>query len=212
MTPGRTLPGTSGRRHCRVLSMPHQPGPPADPPDNPPNTPAPPPASADPPRFPSCRRVEPWGSFADRWRAKREDNDRFVEAVNQANAALPGGSRLPDALARDWVASWADDLFVGVIPRHERLTPEQVATAVEDVAAVVEALRLVERQRWIAGAQRVWFYELPGDPGLGLFPTADEVRRYAILSESQDERDTRRVVEFIQSHGGRITLRDFQRS
>src|SRR5262249_44204384 len=101
-----------------------------------------------------------------------------VEAVERANAALPGGDRLPDALARDWLASWADDLFVGGIPRHDRLTPEQVGAAVEDVAAVADALRFVGRQRGGVGAQRVWFYELPGDPGLGLFPTVDEVKRY----------------------------------
>ena len=42
---------------------------------------------------------------------------------------------------------------------------------------------------------------------------AAEARRiYTILSESREERDARRIVEFIQSHGGRITLRNFQRS
>jgi hypothetical protein len=42
---------------------------------------------------------------------------------------------------------------------------------------------------------------------------AAEARRvYATLSESGEERDARRIVEFIQGQGGRITLRAFQRS
>jgi hypothetical protein len=42
---------------------------------------------------------------------------------------------------------------------------------------------------------------------------ANEARRiYAVLSETDDERDTRRRVEFIRSRGGAITARDLQRS
>ena len=42
---------------------------------------------------------------------------------------------------------------------------------------------------------------------------AGEVRRiYAVLGESDEERDTRRLTEFIRSHGGRITVRELQRS
>ena len=135
------------------------------------------PTPSSPPQFPSCSRIHPLNPFAARWRAKREDHDRFVEAINGVNARFPDW-RLPDALAGDWLASWVNDLFRGVIPRHDRLTPQEVAAAVEDVAALAEALRFVERQRWLAGVQRVWFYELPGDLGLGRFPTLDEVRRH----------------------------------
>jgi hypothetical protein len=42
---------------------------------------------------------------------------------------------------------------------------------------------------------------------------AHEARRiYAILSESEDERDTRRLVEFIRSRGGSMSGRDLQRA
>jgi hypothetical protein len=42
---------------------------------------------------------------------------------------------------------------------------------------------------------------------------AAEARRvYATLSESEDERATRRLVEWVQARGGRITTRDLQRS
>jgi hypothetical protein len=42
---------------------------------------------------------------------------------------------------------------------------------------------------------------------------AHEARRvYAILSESEQERDTRHLVEFVQARGGRITTRALQRS
>jgi hypothetical protein len=42
---------------------------------------------------------------------------------------------------------------------------------------------------------------------------AQETRRiYATLSESTEEREARRLVEFIQSRGGRITTRELQRS
>ena len=42
---------------------------------------------------------------------------------------------------------------------------------------------------------------------------ADEARRvYSMLSETDEQRDARRLVEFILSRGGRITTRDLQRS
>src|SRR5262249_33944134 len=42
---------------------------------------------------------------------------------------------------------------------------------------------------------------------------ADEARRiYATLTESAEDRDARRLVEFIRSRGGRVTARDLQRS
>jgi len=42
---------------------------------------------------------------------------------------------------------------------------------------------------------------------------ADEAKRiYVMLSESEDQRDTRRLVEFIQSRGGKITVKELQRS
>jgi DNA polymerase I-like protein with 3'-5' exonuclease and polymerase domains len=42
---------------------------------------------------------------------------------------------------------------------------------------------------------------------------AREARRiYSLLSESQDERDTRRLVEFIRARGGRISIRKLQKS
>lgn len=42
---------------------------------------------------------------------------------------------------------------------------------------------------------------------------ADEARRiYATLTESIEERDHRRLVDFIRSHGGRITVKQLQRS
>jgi DNA polymerase I-like protein with 3'-5' exonuclease and polymerase domains len=42
---------------------------------------------------------------------------------------------------------------------------------------------------------------------------AGEARRiYALLSESHEERDARRLVEFIRSRGGRITVKQLQRS
>ncbi len=129
-------------------------------------------------RFPSHFRLQPLSPFSERWRTKREDHDRFGEAVSHANAMLPSGWRLPDALTGDWLASWVNDLFIGVIPKHDRLAPSEVASAVEDVAALVEAIRFMERQGWFARAQRVWFYELPGDPGLHDFPTVDAIRRY----------------------------------
>jgi hypothetical protein len=134
--------------------------------------------STEGPRFPSHVRLQPLSPFLERWRTKREDHDQFVEAVNRANATLPGGWRLPDALAADWLASWVDDLFLGVIPKHDRLAPSEVAAAVDDIAALVEAFRFVERQGWLARAQRIWFYELPGDPGFQNFPMVDEIKRY----------------------------------
>src|SRR5262249_28619581 len=42
---------------------------------------------------------------------------------------------------------------------------------------------------------------------------AHEVRRvYSILRESEEDRDARRLVEFIQARGGRVTARELQRS
>jgi DNA polymerase I-like protein with 3'-5' exonuclease and polymerase domains len=42
---------------------------------------------------------------------------------------------------------------------------------------------------------------------------ANEVRRiYATLTESNEERDTRRLVEFVQARGGRLTVKELQRS
>src|SRR5262249_49649457 len=37
-------------------------------------------------------------------------------------------------------------------------------------------------------------------------------RIYAILSETTEEQDTRRLVEFIRARGGRITVKELQRS
>lgn len=160
-------------------------GPAAGPPPAHPPTPP----GAEPPRFPSCHRTDPIASFADRWRAKRADHDRFVEAVNGANARLPPAYRLPDALAADWLATWTNDLFLGVLPQHDRLTPAQVVATIEDVAAVAEALRFSARRPWVAAARRAWFYELATDPRLGMFPTAADIARH------RPELDPRRGLE-----------------
>ncbi|AWM37123.1 hypothetical protein GobsT_49530 [Gemmata obscuriglobus] len=120
---------------------------------------------------------------------KREDYDQFVATVNQANAALPGGMRFPDALIADWMASWVDDLFIGIVPQHDRLAPHEVMSAIEDIVALLEALRFTERRAGWSGAERVWFYELPYDPGLGTFPTVEWVAQYC------PECDPRRGLE-----------------
>jgi hypothetical protein len=41
---------------------------------------------------------------------------------------------------------------------------------------------------------------------------AEAVRVYAMLRESQEERETRRLVEWIAEHGGRVTVRQLQKS
>jgi len=41
---------------------------------------------------------------------------------------------------------------------------------------------------------------------------AEAVRIYAVLRESQEERDVRKLVEWITSQGGRVTVRQMQRS
>lgn len=129
--------------------------------------------------FPNCCRARTLSNFAKRWAAKREDHDRFNFAVEFANTnLLRHGSRLPDDLVADWLAKWADDLFIGLIPKHDQLNQEEVAGAVNDVAAVVEALRFVEVRAWIARARRFWLYELAKDPGLGFFPTVKEVQQH----------------------------------
>ena len=149
--------------------------------DTPPHTPtnnAPNPEVSAPPAFPSHARLDPLLPFAARWREKREDHDRFVEAVNRANERLPAGFRLPDVLIADWLASWADDLFIGVLPGHDRLTPEEVAGSMEDIAAIVEAVQFVERYPGLATAERLWFYELKAEIGLPHFAKLEEVRRH----------------------------------
>jgi hypothetical protein len=144
---------------------------------------------ADLQTFPDCCRVDPLRPFSRRWSAKREDHDRFVRAIETANRNLPAGWRLPDELAADWLAQWANDLFIGGIPQHDRLSREEVVAAIGDVAALVEGLRFVDRYGGLLRTQRFWFYELADEPGVCGFPTVDWVRRH------QPDLDPRRGVE-----------------
>lgn len=125
-------------------------------------------------RFPDCIRQDPIDPFRDRWRAKRTDYEQFVSAVNDVNATQLGPSRLPDGLVDDWVASWANNVFIGQIPGHDRLERDGILDAFHDVTALIEALQFVHR---FHNAQRFWLYELPGDPGMGYFPDYDQVVR-----------------------------------
>ena len=47
---------------------------------------------------------------------------------------------------------------------------------------------------------------------LALWFANQDRRIYAMLSESTEERDTRRLIEFIQAREGRITVRALQKS
>jgi hypothetical protein len=160
--------------------MPHFSGPAVDPPGIPPVT-GESAQGESPPAFPAARRVRPLFPFAERWQAKREDCDRFIESANTVREKFRDMEWLPDAVINDWLASWAEDLFTGVLPRHDQLNPEQVGGAVADIEALLFALRFVRslnRRHQLTEAQRVWFYELPGELEVGDFPTIDDVKRF----------------------------------
>lgn len=129
------------------------------------------------PLFPACRRAEPLGPFAVRWQAKREDHDQFLNALTTVNAQLPLSWRLPDELVDDWLAQWVEDVFVGGITCHDRMSSEEARVGVREIAAVVEAVRFVGRYSRLECARRFWFYELERELDWGGFPTADEVAK-----------------------------------
>jgi hypothetical protein len=131
-------------------------------------------------QFPSCVRVEPFGPFSERWRAKEHDHGNFVAAWNQANQLLfpQLGCWLPDALAADWQASWARDVFRLSLPQHPSTPWEEIPVAVASVDALARAIRYVHPRCSSPDALRFWAYTLPDDPGFGEFPTVEEIKRY----------------------------------
>ncbi len=131
----------------------------------------------EPRQFPSFHRVKPLEPFRERWNAKRQDYDQFVARVEEVNSTnlRTLDARLPDGLVDDWQASWVCDLFRGILPGHDRLTQEQIASAFEDVEALVEAFQFVEYPGRFNNTCRFWLYELSDNPGMGLFPRLDQV-------------------------------------
>jgi hypothetical protein len=102
----------------------------------------------------------------------------FYDSWGQEQAAVQGELAAAYAKLEGYAARFA--LLHHVVSRVARGADDLVAVGRESIEAGATLCR------WFAGEFR---------------------RLYATLSESYEERDTRRLVEFIQARGGRITVR-----
>jgi hypothetical protein len=127
----------------------------------------------------------------------------------------PKGKRAPHALSLDpeakaswvaWYEAWAMEQAAAEGELASALAKLEEAAArfalvhhvVTHVGLEVDDLRPIGRRSIEAGVTLArWF-------------AAEGRRIYAALSETSAERDTRRLVEFILAHGGRITTRQLQ--
>jgi hypothetical protein len=108
---------------------------------------------------------------------------KFYYAWGQEQAAVQGELAAAYAKLEGYAARFA--LLHHVVSRVARGADDLVAVGKESVEAGATLCR------WFAGEFR---------------------RIYATLSESYEERDTRRLVEFIQTKGGRISVRGLMRA
>jgi DNA polymerase I-like protein with 3'-5' exonuclease and polymerase domains len=149
-----------------------------------------------------------------------EVEQAYQEALDRLLALdfdATGGEEAPHALrlSREGKAAWVE--FYDDWAREQAAAEGELAAAFSKLEAYAARLALVhhvvgrvargdadqapvERESVEAGVTLCrWF--------------AGEARRvHAILSESTEERDTRRLVEFIQARGGRITVRGLMRA
>lgn len=137
-----------------------------------PRTAAPTPAVA----FPPARRPDLWHPpFRDRWPAKRADADQFSRCWEAAGHALGDRGPLPGAIAADWTADWAADLFTGIIGATGYLgrppaTQEHLPGWAADLAALLDALRHPSvRAALDHPAPIVWLFDVPPDCRRGVF-------------------------------------------
>ncbi|MDB5308616.1 MAG: hypothetical protein JWO38_2818 [Gemmataceae bacterium] len=134
-------------------------------------------------QFPSPNRLQPspLEHFALRWPVKRADAETFTryswDAAKSLNARLPG-FRIPDEVWENWRSLWVRDLFLGFIQSGDRLPPSQIASAVEDVCAGIEALRGVMPRGNRVRTGRFWVQVYPGRVGFPHFPTLQQVRQH----------------------------------
>lgn len=124
-------------------------------------------------------------TFSKHWRFKRELRDQFRTTWGEAHRALSGFElrQLPPEIRREWEARWAISVFkcyVGVGHNH---SDDQLASTVEDIGAVVEALQFVtaNRAEWSA-ARPTYVYEYrdchrSGRAGFPNVKQAEEDRR-----------------------------------
>lgn len=83
--------------------------------------------------------TEPIGlSIAARWKNRIALRKRFEESIEALSEQMRPAARIPDEWTHEWLARWAEASFVGILPCHPNLSPDQIGKSVDDVAAVVD--------------------------------------------------------------------------
>jgi Protein of unknown function (DUF3987) len=130
---------------------------------------------------------------------------------------IPGGEDVPHALRLSPEAKAAWVAFYNAWAREQAAAEGELAAAfskLEGYAARFALLHHVASRVARGENDRAAVEKESIEAGVTLCRWfANEARRiYATLSESREERDARRLVEFIQTRGGRISARDLMRS
>lgn len=87
--------------------------------------------------------------IAARWKNRIELRTRFEESIEALSEQMHPAARVPEEWIQEWLARWADASYVGIIPCHSNLSPDQLGKSVDDVAAVVD---MHLKTRWILDA------------------------------------------------------------
>lgn len=77
-------------------------------------------------------------AIAARWKNRIALRKRFEESIEALSEQMRPAARIPDEWIHEWLSRWAEASFVGIIPCHSNLSPDQLGKSVDDVAAVVD--------------------------------------------------------------------------